>query len=45
MEVIAHPGETSEQVRERVMQAQMIMTLSVKDVPIRLVRGTSVEKA
>ena len=45
VEVIAQPGETREQVRERVMQAQMIMTLSVKDVPIRLVRRTSGEKA
>lgn len=38
VEVPSQPGETREQTRERVMQAQMIMTLSVGDVPIRLVR-------
>ncbi|KAL5531294.1 hypothetical protein ACEPAG_4171 [Sanghuangporus baumii] len=38
VEVIMKPGETKEQARDRVLQAQMVMTLSVNHVPIRLVR-------
>lgn len=38
VEVPSRPGETREETRERVMQAQLIMTLSVGDVPIRLIR-------
>ena len=38
VEVILKPGETKEQARDRVMQAQMVMTLAVNPVPIRLIR-------
>ena len=38
VEVVLNPGETREQARDRVLQAQMVMTLAVKPVSIRLVR-------
>jgi cytochrome P450 len=40
IEPIMNPGETGEQWRDRVMQANVRMTLSVKALPIRLRRRT-----
>jgi cytochrome P450 len=40
IEPIMNPGETGEQWRDRVMQADVKLTLSVKALPIRLRRRT-----
>ena len=40
IEPIMNPGETGEQWRDRVMQADVKLTLSVKALPIRLKRRT-----
>ena len=45
VEVIMEPGESKQQARDRVLQAQMVMTLAVNPVPIRLIRRTSITKA
>ncbi|KAF9531001.1 cytochrome P450 [Crepidotus variabilis] len=39
---ILNMGESVEQWKERVLDAKLVVTLGVKDVPIRLVRRTSV---
>ena len=38
VEIVLRDGETREQWRERVMQAQMVLTLTVGPVPIRFVK-------
>lgn len=38
VDIVLEHGETREQWRERVLKAEMIMTLSVGDVPIKLTR-------
>jgi len=38
IEPIMSPGETGEQWRERVLQANLMMTLTVKPFPVRLRR-------
>lgn len=40
VEIVLNPGETREQWRERILQATIVMTLSVGSVPIRLVKRT-----
>ena len=41
VEVPFLPDETTEEARNRVLQAQLVMTLQVDPVPIRLVRRTT----
>lgn len=38
IEPVMNPGETGEQWRERVMQADVALTLTVKPLPVRLRR-------
>ncbi|EJD08594.1 cytochrome P450 [Fomitiporia mediterranea MF3/22] len=38
VEVVLNAGESQEEARDRVLQAQMVMTLAVKPVSIRLVK-------
>jgi len=38
IEPIMNPGETGEQWRERMMQAELMLTLEVKPLPVRLKR-------
>ena len=41
VEPIKKPGETNAQWRERIMQAQLIMTLTLNDVPLKISRRQS----
>ena len=45
VDVVLDEGETREQWRERVLQAKMVMTLTVNSVPVRLLRRTGAGKS
>ena len=38
VDVVLENGETREQWRQRVLEAELILTLAVKPVPLRVVR-------
>lgn len=42
VEVPRRPGESNEQVHQRLLQAELKMTLAVNEVPVRLVKRSKV---
>ena len=40
VEPLLNEGETVDQWKDRVLQASLIFTLSIRDVPVRFVRRT-----